>query len=112
MADGLVEVPREERVSGEPSWLEPTFNLKAGADPLGQQTVTTDRIIGRLLPGVLALSERARYISFYSWLLATYADQRLAPSSAQLSRYIKEREFELAVAVRLCPRGCGSPPPG
>lgn len=112
MSEGLASVASGERVSGEPSWLEPTFNLKAGADPLGQQTVTTDRIIGRLLPGVLALSERARYISFYSWLLATYADQRLAPSSAQLSRYIKEREFEFAVAARLCPRGCGSSPIG
>jgi hypothetical protein len=99
-------------INGEPEWIQPFFRPRAGADPLGQQTITTDRIIGRLLPGVLALSERARYISFYSWLLWRYVQQKRAESPEALSRYIKEREFELAVAVRLCPRSCRSSPMG
>jgi hypothetical protein len=102
----------EARVSGEPAWLQPFFRPRPGADPLGQQTITTDRIIGRLIPGVLALSERARYFSFYAWLLGRYRDQARAPTGDVLSRYMKEREYELALAVRLCPRKCGSGPIG
>lgn len=102
----------EPSVSGEPAWLRPFFRPRPGADPLGQQTITTDRIIGRLIPGVLALSERARYISFYAWLLARYEEQTRAPVGEVLSRYIKEREYELALAIRLCPRRCGSGPIG
>src|SRR5207249_108947 len=101
-----------QRVPGEPEWLEPFFRPRAGADPLGQQTITTDRIIGRLLPGVLALTERARYYSYYSWLLGRYVEQKRAESPDALSAYIKEREFELAIAVRLCPRNCGLGPMG
>jgi hypothetical protein len=101
-----------ERAKGEPDWLEPSFRITPGADPLGLQTVTTDRIIPRVLPGILALSERARYISFYAWLLGRYADQRRSATYEQLSHYVKTHEFELAIAVRLCPRGCGSSPIG
>lgn len=102
----------EPQVSGEPAWLQPYFRPREGADPLGQQTITTDRIIGRLLPGVLALSERARYVSFYAWLLGRYADQKRSPEGHVLSRYLKEHEYELALAVRLCPRKCGYGPIG
>ncbi len=104
----IVEPP----ASGEPEWLQEFFRPREGADPLGQQTITTDRIIGRLLPGVLALSERARYVSFYAWLLARYAEQKRSPEGHVLSRYLKEHEYELALAVRLCPRQCGYGPVG
>jgi hypothetical protein len=45
-----------EPIAGVPEWIEHSFTFKKGADPLGFQTVTTDRVIGRLLPGILALS--------------------------------------------------------
>lgn len=99
-------------VFGVPDWVEPFFRPRAGADPLGQQTITTDRIIGRLLPGILALTERARYFVYYSWLLSRYIESRRVESPDALSRYIKERESELAIAVRLCPRKCGLGPIG
>jgi hypothetical protein len=43
-----------------------------GQDPLGLQTITTDRILPGLLQGVLALSVRARYSSIYAVLLRRY----------------------------------------
>jgi hypothetical protein len=43
--------------------------------------------------------------------LQRYADQRRAPNQAELSHYIKTREFEYALAVGLCPR-CNSGPVG
>ena len=108
----VVVAPLPPGIAGEPSWLRPFFRPRPGADPLGQQTITTDRIIGRLIPGVLALSERARYFAFYAWLLRRYQAQERAPAGEVLSRYIKEREYEYALAVRLCPRRCGSGPIG
>jgi hypothetical protein len=40
-------------------WVTPSLTMKRGRDPLGLQTITLDRIMPGLLPGVLALSQRA-----------------------------------------------------
>ena len=93
------------RISGSPEWLESTLNVTPGRDPLGFQTITTDRIIPQLVPGVLALSRRARYISFYAFLIDDYRRRQLGASNNSLSTFIKRREYELALAVELCPVG-------
>ena len=54
--------------SGAPEWIEPALELKRGLDPLSLQTITQDRIMPILLPGVLVLSRRARLFSFYPFL--------------------------------------------
>jgi hypothetical protein len=95
------------RLSGLPEWIERSLNVKAGRDPLGLQTITLDRIMPILLPGILVLSQRARYFTLFSFLLALYEELRLPPTNEDLSHFIKLREFEYAVAVQLCPRGCG-----
>lgn len=41
-------------------WVTPALTMKRGRDPLGLQTITLDRVMPGLLPGVLALSQRAR----------------------------------------------------
>ena len=107
MIDDLTDVS-----PSTPEWIEPSFVFKAGADPLGIQTITQDRVIGRLLPGILALSERARYFSFYSFLVRRYEDLRRTPSNRALLNYVRARDYEYALAVRLCPNGCGSSPVG
>ncbi|MAG36471.1 MAG: hypothetical protein CL878_09540 [Dehalococcoidia bacterium] len=91
-----------------PRWIEPTLHRTRGLDPLGLQTITIDRILPRLVPGVLALSRRARYLSYYPFLLHEYQERRLTSSNQALSDWIKAREYEYALAVQLCPRGCGS----
>ncbi|MBI3749069.1 MAG: hypothetical protein HY262_09540 [Chloroflexi bacterium] len=93
------------RISGAPEWLESTLHVTAGRDPLGFQTITTDRIIPRLVPGVLALSRRARYFSFYAFLIDDYRRRQLGASNNGLSIFMKRREYELALAVELCPVG-------
>ena len=114
MTDGqgseLGPVADEALPVGRPEWLESTLNVTPGRDPLGFQTITTDRIIPRLVPGVLALSRRARYLSFYAFLMAHYRDQQMAPSNNGLSEFMKRREFELSLAIQLCPNGCGHQP--
>jgi hypothetical protein len=61
----------------------------------------------RLLPGILVLSQRARYFSLHAFLLKEYERLRQPLNNNDLSSFIKRREFEYAVAVQLCPRGCG-----
>src|SRR6187200_418092 len=109
MTDPIVVTPTP-LTPGVPEWLESTLHVTAGRDPLGFQTITTDRIIPRLVPGVLALSRRARYLSFYAFLMAHYRDQQMAPSNNGLSEFMKRREFELSLAIQLCPNGCGHQP--
>jgi hypothetical protein len=84
-------------------WIEPALREIAGQDPLGLQTITTDRIMPGLLPGVLALSVRARYLTFYAFLLRRYQDVRGRPYNQGLDDFIRHREFELCVAANLCP---------
>src|SRR5579871_1560939 len=91
-----------------PQWIERRLILTAGRNPLGLQTITIDRILPRLLPSVLALSRRARYLSFYPFLLEEYRVQWREPSNRALGDFIRAREFEYAVAVQLCPRGWGT----
>ncbi len=100
-------VPEAPRLSGHPEWIERSLNVKAGRDPLGLQTITLDRIMPILLPGILVLSQRARYFSLFPFLLRLYEELRLPPTNEALSDFVKLREFEYAVAVQLCPRGCG-----
>ena len=111
MEDELRTLEPIDLIAGQPQWIEPTIRIIAGVDPLGFQTITTDRIIPRLLPGVLALSDRARYFSFYAYLLHRYAEQKRPPNQAALSHWMKLREYEYALAVIMCPR-CQSGPTG
>ena len=62
-------------------WLEPSLNDTAGRDPLGLNTITLDRILPDLIPGILQISERARYFSIYPWMLWQFAERRLQATS-------------------------------
>lgn len=105
----LVEPASRER--GVPAWIEPTFRFTQGLDPIGLRALTAGRIVTPLVPGILALSDRARYLSLYAWLLRRYAEQHRSPTMGALSTYLLRREFEFGVAVRLCGR-CDSRPVG
>ena len=94
-----------------PQWIERSVDPSAGADPLGLQTITTDRIIPLVVPGILALSDRARYLSFYAFVVDEARRRKIADQRS-LSHFVKEREYELALAVTLCPRHCGAGPNG
>ena len=89
-------------------WVTPALTMKRGRDPLGLQTITLDRVMPGLLPGVLALSQRARYMAIYPFLLSLYEERRLAADNASLGEFIRLREYELCLAMQLCPRHCGA----
>lgn len=103
----------ELSVAAEPppplaEWLEASLEDTAGQDPLGFNTITLDRILPQLLPGVLQLSERARYFSIYAWMLWQYAERKRPATGSDLDEFIRRREFDLCVAFKLCPRCDGS----
>jgi hypothetical protein len=85
-------------------WLEPSLQDTAGRDPLGLNTITLDRVLPQLVPGILQLSERARYFSIYPWMLWLFAERRRPAMTEELDRFIRRREFELCLAMKLCPR--------
>ena len=95
-----------------PEWIESTLVQRDGRDPLGLQTTTQDRLMPALLPDINELTRRARYFSFYAFLLGQFEDDRGTATRTALSSYIKAREYELGLAVLRCPRGCGSNPVG
>lgn len=95
-----------------PEWIESTLVQRDGRDPLGLQTTTQDRLMPALLPDINELTRRARYFSFYASLLGQFEEDRRPAMRTELSGYIKAREYELALAVLRCPRGCGSSPVG
>ncbi|MFU7556908.1 hypothetical protein, partial [Pseudomonas paraeruginosa] len=57
------------------SWLKPPY-ASGGIDHLGTQASCV-MIYGQLLPGITNVTDRARYYSFYPWLVWSY-DQRYA----------------------------------
>jgi hypothetical protein len=95
----LVVVEQEEPLA---EWLEPSLNDTAGRDPLGLNTITLDRVLPDLIPGILQISERARYFSIYPWMLWQYAERRLPATPTELDRFIRQREYELCLAMKLC----------
>jgi hypothetical protein len=98
----------EPPVAGVPEWIEPALQIKSGRDPLGLMTITQDRIMPVLVPGLLALSNRARYFTFHPFLIDEFERRELPPDDHALSAFVRLREFELACAVQLCPNGCGT----
>lgn len=110
MSVGALATPRQP--VGQPRWIAASLNVKEGRDPLGLQTTTQDRLMPRLLPGILELSRRARYFSLHAFLLDLYRSLRLPADGNSLSTFIKAREWEYGLAVLMCPHGCDSSPVG
>jgi len=52
------------------SWLK-LSNHSKGLDPLGAQAPSIN-IYGQLLPGITNVTDRARYYSFYPWMIRTF----------------------------------------
>jgi len=97
----LSEVP--ERAEPLAAWLQPSLQDTAGRDPLGLNTITLDRVLPQLVPGILQLSERARYFSIYPWMLWQFADRKRPARADELDNFIRRREYELCLAMKLCP---------
>lgn len=95
-----------------PQWIRPGLRVGEGQDPLGYLSMTQDRYLPWLIPGILELSSVARYVAFHAFLLDEYRVRGLPPSMAELGRFIRASEWDLGLAVERCPRGCQYSPVG
>nr|HEX4316232.1 hypothetical protein [Kofleriaceae bacterium] len=78
-------------------WLARDLDFVDGDDDLGIQVVSTN-IYARLLPGISNLTDRARYFSFYPWVLDTYARNCSSKSADGWRTWIRRHEFTLSAA--------------
>jgi hypothetical protein len=73
-------------------------------DHLGLASVSQDRILPMLSPGVNVLTIHPRYWSVYCWLLTEFWERDLPRTQAAWGRFLKPRERVFVAAVLLCPR--------
>jgi hypothetical protein len=59
----------------------------------------------------MELTRRARYLSFHAFLLDEYRKRRFPADLGSLSSFLRQREWDLGLAVQRCPR-CESNPVG
>lgn len=83
----------------DPQWIAQIYENDTGQDFLGLRSVS-GRITAFLLPGIVTAADRARYYSFFSWLLADYKDKH--PKNWSLGEFIKRREQIFALANLAC----------
>lgn len=75
-----------------------------GMDHLGLASVSQDKILRVLSPGINVLTVHPRYWSFYIWLLTEFWEKELPRTQAAWGRFLKPRERVFVAAVLSCPR--------
>lgn len=83
------------KIPPNPLWITPIYQDDTGQDFLGLRAVSA-RITDFLLPGIITITDRARYYSFFSWLLTDYMHEH--PKGWSLGKFIKRREQIYALA--------------
>lgn len=72
-----------------------------GRDPLGL-SLTSDRLTRLLLPSIISTTERARYYSFYTWVISEIEAMRKAGGQeVSFERELQWREAAFALASKL-----------
>ncbi len=78
-------------------WLARDQDFTEGIDHLGIQVVSTN-VYARLLPGISNLTDRARYFSFYPWVLDSFARHSPGKGPDDWRTWIRRHEFTFSVA--------------
>jgi hypothetical protein len=94
----LTVTEKSRAAPGFPQWIAADLKIIDGRDPLGLESITINRIVPVLVPGVLALSRRARYLSFHTFLLDHF-HRHGGGSQSELSDFIRKAELDYALAV-------------
>lgn len=87
-----------------PHWTLPMYSPSTGMDHLGLASVSQDRILPALSPGINVLTIHPRYWSIYLWLLTEFWDREDLPKTrVSWGRFIKPRERIVVAAILSCP---------
>ncbi len=86
-----------------PAWAARAFDRAGGQDHLGLGSVSSDRILPSLSPGINVLTIHPRYWSVYAWILDEFwAHQDLPRTRAAFTQFYRPREALFAFACQLC----------
>src|SRR5258707_15514332 len=96
-------VPREPQLleSPGPFWTEKLYRPSGGQDHLGLSSVSSDRILRTLVPGINVLTGDPRYWSFYSFVLGVFWRPRIARPPAPVAGFLPPSPSHCAVAPPL-----------
>ena len=85
-----------------PQWTKKVAMEGSGRDPLGLSRVS-DALTNFLLPNIITTTDRARYYSFYTWVIADIEKQRGDKKENRISfvEEFQQREAAFALASRL-----------
>jgi len=85
-----------------PVWGARAFAPKSGQDHLGLGSVSSDRILPSLSPGINVLTIHPRYWSFYSWVLDDFWATDLPRTHGAFRGFYRPREALFAMACYVC----------
>jgi hypothetical protein len=89
----------------DPHWTEIEYKRGGGRDFLGVETLS-EGILADLLPGINNQTRRARYYSFWAWVLHDFIyDQDATHTQAGFYQWLRRRESALILAY--LSHGCG-----
>lgn len=77
-------------MSATTAWVKKTYHTK-GLDPLGVQAPCIN-LYGRLLPGITNVTDRARYYSFYPWIIWAFEQLPGSKSQDELIEWIRRAD--------------------
>lgn len=83
-------------------WGARAFAPKSGQDHLGLGSVSSDRILPVLSPGINVLTVHPRYWSFYSWVLDDFWAADLPRNRAGFVSFYRPREAVFSMACHVC----------
>ncbi len=85
-----------------PVWGARAFAPMSGQDHLGLGSVSSDRILPSLSPGINVLTIHPRYWSFYSWVLDDFWATDLPRTRGAFREFYRPREALFAMACHVC----------
>lgn len=84
-----------------PQWTARMYPGKVGRDHLGLGSVSIDRILPLLSPGINVLTFHPRYHSFYAFLLDEFMQSDLPSTGAAWKAFFRPREYIFSVGGHL-----------
>lgn len=83
-------------------WGARAFAPKSGQDHLGLGSVSSDRILPVLSPGINVLTIHPRYWSFYAWVLDDFWGASLPRTRGAFRDFYRPREALFSMACHVC----------
>lgn len=85
-----------------PAWAARAYARAGGQDHLGLGSVSSDRILPSLSPGINVLTIHPRYWSVYAWILDEFWAHDLPRTRAAFIQFYRPREALFAFACQIC----------